>query len=94
MLFDNAKHHHPQVYSQSYADYTLRKESSILGIAPEALINEAKGDVQANEEHAQVRTNLNFVLGHIRVTQGSAVHADFFIPEGLFEKIEHHPMFT
>jgi len=37
MLFDNAKHHLPQVGSQSYVDETLKKESSNLDIADEAL---------------------------------------------------------
>jgi len=50
--------------------------------------------MQANEQHMQVGTNLDLVLVDIRVTQRANVHADFFILEGFFEKIEHHLMFT
>jgi len=79
MLFDNAKHHLPRFGSQSYVDYTLKKELSTLGIADEALLREAnKEDIQANEEHVQVGTNLDLPV-HIRVTQRASAHVDFFI---------------
>jgi len=53
----------------------------------EALLREDnKEDVQVNEEHAQVGTNLDLLLGDIRMTQGASVHVDFFIPKGFFEK--------
>ena len=49
-------------------DKTLKKESSTLVIANEALLREAnKEDVQTNEEHAQVRTNLDLLLRDIRM---------------------------
>jgi len=70
VLFDNAKHHLPQVGSQSYVDETIKKESSNLNIADEALPREVnKEDVQANEEYVQVRTNLDLLPVDIRVTQ-------------------------
>jgi len=95
VLSDNAKHHLPQVGSQSDVDETLKKESSNLDMADEALPRKAnKEDVQANEEHVQVGTNLDLLPADIRVTQRAGAHVDFFFQQGFFEKIEHHPMFT
>ena len=76
-------------------DDTLKKESSNLDIADEALLREAnKEDVQANEEHVQIGTNLDLLQVDIRVTQRASTHVDFFFREGFFKKIEHHLMFT
>ena len=62
VLFDNAKHHLPQVGFQSYVDDTLKKESSNLDIIDEALLKkDNKGDVKANEAHVQVGTNLDLL---------------------------------
>ena len=95
VLFDNAKHRLPQVGSQSYVDEILKKESSNLDIADEALPREAnREDVQANEEHVQVGTNLDLLPVDIRVTQRVGPHVDFFFQEGFFDKIEHHSIFT
>jgi len=70
VLFDNAKHRLPQVGSQSYVDEILKKESSNLDIADEALPREPnREDVQANKEHVQVGTNLNILPVDIRVAQ-------------------------
>jgi len=37
--------------------------------------------------------DLDILPGDIRVTQEAVAHFDFFIPEGFFGRIEHHPMF-
>ena len=77
VLFDNAKHHLPQVGSQSHVDETLKKESSTLDIADEALPREAnKEDVQANEEHV-LGTNLDLLPVDIRVTQRASTLLTF-----------------
>jgi len=62
-------------------DETLKKESYILYIVDEVLLREAnKEDVQANEEDAQVRMNLDTLPGDIRVTQRVVAHLVFSIP--------------
>ena len=95
MLSDNENRHLPWVDSQSYVDETLKQESSTLDLTDEAFLKEVdKDDVQANEEDVQVRTDLGRLPGEMRMTQGAIAHVDFFIPQGFFEKIERHSMFT
>jgi len=63
VLSDNGNHHLPWFGSQSYVDETLKKESSILDIADEALLKEAeKEDVQAHEKDVQVGADLDLVV--------------------------------
>ena len=74
----------------------FKKESSTLDIADEALLREAdKKDAQANPEDAQpgMDLDLDLLFGDIRGSQEAVAHVDFFISEGFFGKIEHHPMF-
>jgi len=47
-----------------------------------------------NEEDVQVGMDLGQLPAEVRVTQGAIAHVDFFIPQGFFEKIERHSMFT
>ena len=76
-------------------DEALQKESSNLDIVDEALLREAnKEDLQANEEHVQLGTNVDLLPIDIRVNQTVSAHVDFFFLEGFIGKIEHHPKFT